>query len=177
MQDRMAALVSTLIVVALAAGCDDASAPATPTTQNPSFTESSGGEATELGRATFGGGADGFRARRVTGDWSVDLKAKPAFDLAVQQVVLHPGGQSGWRRSPGPSFIIVLSGVVKFYEADDPKCKPIVRRAGQGYFDLGEHAHIARNESNKDAETLLTFIAPPGATLRIDEPAPKNCAF
>jgi hypothetical protein len=176
MKNRMAALVS-VFVVALAAGCDDASSPAAPATHTPDFTESSGGEATPLGRATFGTGAGTFRARRVIGDWSVDLKADPAFDLAVQQVVLHPGGQSGWRRSPGPIFVEVLSGVVRFYESDDPKCKPIVRRAGEGYFSLGDHAHIARNESGKDAETLVTQIARPGATLRIDAPAPKQCPF
>jgi hypothetical protein len=174
----MAALVNTLIAVSLAAGCDDASAPATPTTLKPEFTASSGGQPTLLGRATFGDpGAEAFKVKRITGDWQVEIKAKPAFDLAVQRIVFQPGGQSGWHTHPGPVFVQVVSGVMTFYESDDPECKPIVRSAGEGYLDLGEHPHIARNESGAVAENLVTYFAPPGATLRIDADAPGNCPF
>ena len=178
MRIRMAALVNTLIAVSLAAGCEDASSPAAPTTLKPEFTASSGGQSTLLGRATFGDpGAETFKVKRITGDWQVEVKAKPAFDLAVQRVVFQPGGQSGWHTHPGPVFIQVVTGVMTFYESDDPECKPIVRSAGEGYLDLGEHAHIARNESGAVAENLVTYFAPPGATLRIDADVPGNCPF
>jgi hypothetical protein len=64
-----------------------------------------------------------------------------------------------------------------FYESDDPTCTPIVRTAGQGYLDSGDHAHIARNETSSVAQNVVTYFAPPGATLRVDEPRPGNCAF
>jgi hypothetical protein len=178
MRIRLASLVNTLIVAGLAAGCDDASSPAVPTTLKPEFTPSSGAESTLLGRATFGDpGAETFKVKRITGDWHIEVKAKPAFDLAVARVVFQPGGQSGWHTHPGPVFIQVISGVVTFYESDDPECKPIVRSAGEGYLDLGEHAHIARNESGEVAENLVTYFAPPEAPLRIDADAPGNCPF
>jgi hypothetical protein len=52
-----------------------------------------------------------------------------------------------------------------------------VRTAGQGYVDLGEHAHIARNETAEPAQNIVTYFAPPGAALRIDQPSPGNCPF
>ena len=42
---------------------------------------------------------------------------------------------------------------------------------------MGDHAHIARNESGAPAQNVVTYFAPPGAVLRIDEPKPGNCPF
>jgi hypothetical protein len=64
-----------------------------------------------------------------------------------------------------------------FYESDDPDCKPVVKHAGEGFLDKGEHAHIARNESGATAINVVTYLVPPGAPLRIDEPSPGNCPF
>ena len=143
-----------------------------------SFTAGSGSTSTLLGRATFGDPADQtFKVKRLTGDWHVEIKAKPALDLAVQSIVFQPRGQSGWHSHPGPVFIQVVSGTMTFYESDDPTCTPIVRTAGQGYLDVGDHAHIARNETAAPAQNIVTYFAPPGAALRIDEPNPGNCHF
>ena len=178
MANRMAVLIGAVALAALGNGCDKADPPTAPTAAKPEYTASSGGESTQLGRATFGDpSGEIFKVKRITGDWHIEVKAKPAFDLAVSRVVLQPGGQSGWHTHPGPVFIQVVSGVMTFYESDDPDCKPIVRSAGEGYLDLGEHAHIVRNESGEVAENLVTYFAPPGAPLRIDADAPGNCPF
>jgi hypothetical protein len=144
----------------------------------PAFTVASGSKSTLLGRATFSDPADEtFKVKRITGDWHVEIKAKPAFDIAVQNIVFEPGGYSGWHSHPGPVFIQVVKGTMTFYESDDPKCTAIVRTAGQGYLDKGDHAHIARNETTAKAENVVTYFAPPGAALRIDQPSPGNCPF
>jgi hypothetical protein len=138
-------------------------------------TTGTGTQSTLLGRATFD---DPINVRRVGEDnWKVDVKAKPALDVAVQSIVFQPGGQSGWHSHPGPVFISVVSGTMTFYESDDPDCEPIVRNAGEGYLDTGEHAHIARNETAAPATNVVTYFAPPGAALRIDQPDPGHCAF
>jgi hypothetical protein len=174
----MAVLLGVLTVAALAAGCEDAGSPVAPVAPQPVFTTSSGSQSTLLGRANFGNPLDAtFKVKRITGDWHVEVKAKPTLDLAVQRIVFQPGGQSGWHTHPGPVFIQVVSGVMTFYESDDPDCTPIVRSAGQGYLDVGAHAHIARNETGTVAENLVTYFAPPGAALRIDANAPGNCPF
>jgi hypothetical protein len=144
----------------------------------PSLTAGSGTSSTLLGRATFGDPVDQtFKVKRMTGDWHVEIKAKPTLDLAVQSIVFQSGGQSGWHSHPGPVFIQVVSGTMTFYESDDPACTPIVRTAGQGYLDVGDHAHIARNETAAPAQNIVTYFAPPGAALRIDKPNPGNCPF
>lgn len=176
---------SPLGAVALAVlffACRNSNEPLDPREQGlaprtPSFTLGSGTTSTALGRATFNDSTKTFKVKRITGDWHVEIKAKPAFDLAVQSIVFAAGGQSGWHSHPGPVFIQVVDGTMTFYESDDPTCTGIVRTKGQGYLDMGEHAHIARNESGAPAQNIVTYFAPPGADLRINEPKPGNCPF
>jgi hypothetical protein len=175
--------LGALALVIFLPGCRDASEPLAqrepdPGMTTPSFTPGSGSASTLLGRATFADPTgEPFKVKRITGDWHVEIKGKPAIDLAVQSIVFQPGGQSGWHSHPGPVFIQVVSGTMTFYESDDPACTPIVRTAGQGYLDVGEHAHIARNETAAPAQNVVTYFAPPGAALRIDQPSPGNCPF
>lgn len=170
----------------LAAGIPAALAWATP---------SSGSMSTLLSRATFksfkverkqvaekdqasgrlSGEAERVRRRRPI--WEVEVEARPSLDIATQTITFQPGGQSGWHSHPGPVFISVKSGTMTFYESDDPDCQPIVRNAGEGYLDAGEHAHIARNETSAPATNVVTYFVPPGAALRVDEPFPGNCPF
>jgi hypothetical protein len=160
----------------LFAACSDRGDAVTSAPPRPEFTLSSGSSSTLLGRATFS--QDGnFKVKRITGDWHVEVKAHPELDLAVQQIVFQPGGQSGWHSHPGPVFIQVVSGTMTFYESADPNCTPIVRSAGEGFLDVGEHAHIARNETGSTATNVVIYLAPPGAALRIDQPNPGNCPF
>jgi hypothetical protein len=171
------------MLVALLSGCSDGTDSLAPnavdvSTTRPSFTAGSGSTSTLLGRATFSDPADDvFKVKRITGEWHVEVKAKPALDVAVQTIAFPVGSHSGWHRHPGPVFIQVVSGTMTFYESDDPTCTPVVRTAGQGYLDKGDHAHIARNESGAPAQNVVTYFAPPGAALRIDAPQPGNCPF
>lgn len=175
--------VGSLALVIILPACQDGNEPLAPREPDRgvtglSSTTASGSTSTLLGRATFGDHTgQTFKVKRMTGDWQVEIKAKPAIDLAVQSIVFEAGGQSGWHSHPGPVFIQVVSGTMTFYESDDPTCTPLVRTAGQGYLDLGEHAHLARNETAAHAQNVVTYFAPPGATLRIDEAQPGNCPF
>lgn len=176
---KVQALKRLLIGTAFAAGIPAVLVYATP---------SSGSTSTLLGRATYSSfkverqqlsvnGAQANRDRRRQPAWEVEAEARPALDVATQMITFQPGGQSGWHSHPGPVFISVISGTMTFYESDDPDCQPIVRSAGEGYLDTGEHAHIARNETSAPATNVVTYLVPPGAALRIDEPSPGNCPF
>lgn len=182
----VAALVCVLSVALLFTRCADSSAPtsvtsaAKPITGDPMHTASSGSVSTLLGRANFAGDAHKFfpffHVSRSSADWGVLVTARPNLDLAVQRIVFEPGGSSGWHQHPGPVFIQVVTGTMTFYEADDRHCRPIVRTPGQGYLDDGT-GHIARNETALPAENIVVYLAPQGATLRIDAPARGNCPF
>jgi Cupin domain len=161
---QQSVFVATALAVAISAGM----AWATP---------GAGSSSTLLGRGTFD---EAFKVKREfpgVSDWEVEVEAKAALDVATQIITFQPGGHSGWHSHPGPVFISVMSGTMTFYESDDPTCQPIVRTAGQGYLDRGEHAHIARNETWAPAINVVTYFAPPGAALRIDQPNPGNCPF
>jgi Uncharacterized conserved protein, contains double-stranded beta-helix domain len=164
------------LVVTLSA-CEQPAQPASAQSARsdakPMYTASVGSTSTLIGRATF---ADAFNLKRKTGDWKVRVDTDP-LDVAVQTIVFAAGSSSGWHMHPGPVFIMVTQGQMTFYEADDPTCTPVVRSAGQGYLDSGDHGHIARNETQAEARNVVTYLAPPGAALRIDMPAPGNCAF
>lgn len=163
-----------LLLAALLASCEQHKQPTAPLSPGtPLFTASSGSVSTLVGRGTF---ADQLKVKRQTGDWKAKVDSDP-LDIAVQTIVFQPGGQSGWHSHPGPVFILVVQGQMTFYESDDPDCNPVVRTAGQGYLDAGDHAHIARNETQAEARNVVTYFAPPGAALRIDAPDPGHCPF
>jgi hypothetical protein len=176
--------IRALLLATVAAACSDAkesgSAPSTamaPT--SPALaTVPVASTSTLLGRASFQDPKDPqLTVKRVTGDFHVEVKAKPSLDVAMQSISFPAGAQSTWHKHPGPVFIIVAQGTMRFYEGDDPTCTPMERTAGQGFLDKGEHAHIARNESGAPAQTVVTYLVPQGAALRIDQPNPGNCPF
>lgn len=180
---RTVALFGIVAFSGLALACKNGSETLSPhslatAAETPQFTLASGNAVTLLGRVTYSDPKDPtFKVKRITDGWHVELKATPAFDLAVQSIVFQPGGQSGWHMHPGPVFVQVVSGTMTEYESDDPTCTPIIHAAGQGYVDPGERAHIARNETAVTAAVLVTYLAPLGAPLRIDAPKPGNCPF
>ena len=131
-----------------------------------------------LARSTFSDPHDqNVDIKRISDDWHIQIKSKPAFDIAVQSIDFPPGSASGWHTHPGPVFIQVVSGTMTFYQSDDPTCAPQVRTQGQGFLDLGAHPHIAVNESNAPAHNIVTYFAPPGSVLKFMATQPPNCSL
>lgn len=131
-----------------------------------------------LARSTFSDPHDqNFDIKRITDGWHIQIKSKSAFDIAVQTISFPPGSASGWHTHPGPVFIQVVSGTMTFYQSDDPTCSPQVRTQGQGFLDLGEHPHIAVNQTNAPAQNIVTYFAPPGSVLKFMAAQPPNCSF
>lgn len=111
------------------------------------------------------------------GHWDVKLSTKDTSDVYVTRNAIAIGGHSGWHMHPGPSLITVTVGEVTAYDSSDPLCAPKVYRAGEGFVDSGDHAHLLRNESGAAAETVATQFLAVGSTRRIDVDAPNNCNF
>jgi hypothetical protein len=110
--------------------------------------------------------------------WSSIQRTRGDSDLYVQSNVWAPGGTTGWHSHPGHSLIIVTSGAVTAYEADDPSCTPRVYTVGMGLVDAGGgHVHVLRNEGSVEARTVAVQMVPAGATRRIDAAAPFACGF
>ncbi len=112
------------------------------------------------------------------GDWLAQIRTKGESSLTVVENRVAPGGTFGWHSHPGPSLIILKTGTLTFYEADDPTCTPEVHVAGDAYIDEGTDVHVARNESaTQEAVVIVTRFLPLGEPSRVDQPDPGNCPF
>ena len=113
----------------------------------------------------------------MTDTLEVQLRANGPTDVHMLQNKIAPGGTYGWHSHPGPSIVVVQSGALTLYRADDPACIPRVYAAGSGFVDQGGDVAVVRNEGSVDAVVYVTSIIPKGAGRRIDELDPGTCGF
>ncbi len=108
--------------------------------------------------------------------YCAELKSRDNTDIAVARVDIQQGGFSGWHYHPGPVLVVVQSGTITFYSADDRNCAPSVHPAHTSFIEPGGVVGIARNEGAEPVVAGATFFAPPALSpLRIDAPKPANC--
>jgi quercetin dioxygenase-like cupin family protein len=108
------------------------------------------------------------------------IHAPNARQTVMQSIVVGPGGHTGWHSHPGPVVVLVKSGELTLYSADDASCGARTYTTGQAFIDHGQgHAHIAFNTSaGGNTELWVTYFdVPPGGPFRIDAPDPGHCAF
>ena len=80
-------------------------------------------------------------------------------------------GTTGWHAHPGPALVIVTTGSVTKYSAQDSTAHTYT--AGQAFVENGPtDENMIRNDGPVPAETIVTFITPPGAPIRGDAPPP-----
>jgi quercetin dioxygenase-like cupin family protein len=129
-----------------------------------------------LARASF---ADPVDIKfKVEGQGQEVIHVRNARETVVQQIVILPGGHTGWHSHPGPVVVLVKAGELTFYDSDDPTCTGRTYSAGQAFVDSGQgHVHIARNLSlSQNLELVATYFdVPPGGLFRIDAADPGNC--
>jgi hypothetical protein len=119
------------------------------------------------------------------GDEGGNIHVRRAQDTVMQQIVIAPGGHTGWHSHPGPAVALVKSGALTLFSSDDRTCAGRTYFANQAFVDSGQgHVHLARNPSlTENAEVWVTYFdvtyfdVPPGASPRQDAAAPGNCSF
>ena len=109
----------------------------------------------------------------------VKILAKDPSDVYVVQNTVGAKGNSGWHSHPGPSIVLVKSGVASVYHGDDPSCTPQQYPAGTGFIDEGgPHVHLVRNAGSEPLVTVAFQFVPAGApSRRIEENSPGFCPF
>ena len=98
-------------------------------------------------------------------------------DIVVIEYTVAPGGYFGWHQHGGPVWVVVNSGTLTLYGADDPTCSGTPHPAGSAFLDAGNHTHNARNEGTAPVVVVAIFMLPNGAPMRIDAPNPGVCPF
>jgi hypothetical protein len=75
---------------------------------------------------------------KVKGQHQEVINVNNARETAMQQIVIAPGGQTGWHTHPGPAVVLIKSGQMSFYDSDDPTCTVRTYSAGQAFVDSGQ---------------------------------------
>jgi hypothetical protein len=108
----------------------------------------------------------------------VKLQTKSSVDFVTQQIVLGPGGSTGWHSHPGPVLVTVKSGTMRLVYADDAACAGRTYNAGESFVDRGDEiVHNAFNAGASNLEFWATYLVPgdPGTAVRIDAADPGTC--
>ena len=98
-------------------------------------------------------------------------------NIQIGSFVAEPGAQFGWHQHGGPVWVVITSGTLSLYGGEDPECRARELHAGAAFMEPGNHTHIARNETSEPVELYAVYMLPEGGEVRLDEPAPGNCAF
>jgi hypothetical protein len=110
----------------------------------------------------------------------VKIKTKSSVDFVTQQILIAPGGTTGWHGHPGPVLVTVKSGELTLVYANDTSCAGRKYTAGQSFVDRGDEiVHTAVNQGGENLEFWATYFVPgaPGTPARIDAANPGNCTF
>lgn len=103
--------------------------------------------------------------------WRLRLRTHGASDFYIQDLVLAPGGYSGWHTHPGLLIGTVVSGAIDFYDANCRK-----RSFNQGeVFTENTQVHAIKNPATLNATLSIAYLIKHGEPRRIEAAAP-DCA-
>ncbi len=168
-------LVAMLVVAAGAFACRDTTTPKELSKSAPTGaveTMGVGFTSTLIARGNLGT----FHIQSKFNGYDVELKSHDNTDVAVSNIGIAPGGSAGWHSHPGPVLVVVKSGTITRYSADNPGCAADVYGPGTSFFEHGGVVHNATNQGAEPVVAVATFLAPAGAALRIDAAKPDNCS-
>jgi quercetin dioxygenase-like cupin family protein len=104
--------------------------------------------------------------------WQLQLQAQGATDFYVQQLVLAPGGYSGWHTHPGLLIGTVVSGTIDFYDANCEKHSYI---GGQVFME-NDQVHGIINTGSMNTELSIAYLVKHNQARRIEADAPVCAA-
>lgn len=159
-----------------AVGCRDSVTPPARSSNEllaggSSYTLGSGVTPTIIARGNLGA----FHLQSKFEGYDIELKSHDDTDIQVRSAVALPGSYSGWHTHPGPVLLVVKTGALTVYDANDPACKATVHPAGTAFFE-GTTPHNVRNEGSITVEYGTVFFVPAGGPTRIEADFPPNCA-
>jgi len=109
------------------------------------------------------------KERAQVGDsWMVNLEDRGQSEFYFQDLVVGPGGYTGWHSHPGLLLITVKEGSLEFY---DKECAKHTYGAGQSFTE-GAEPHAAMNRGTGNARLLVAYIVKKGEPRRIEAPQP-----
>ena len=116
------------------------------------------------------------RIKAATGHGLVVSNAPGAGEVVVQEIVIAPGGTTGWHSHPGPVVVVVKAGALTYVSQDKGVCYEKTYPAGKSFIDPGQgNAHTAFNRGTENLVLIATYFdVPVGGSQRIDVPVPPS---
>lgn len=116
---------------------------------------------TILARGAFAERTD-IKIKSTLGGVNRIMNVKGSAEVIVQNVTIEPGAQTGWHSHHGPVIVVVKTGTMTLYQADDPGCVGETYTAGEAFVDPGQgNVHNARNEGSDGVQLLATYFDVP----------------
>ena len=105
-----------------------------------------------------------------------NLPIQNGMDVAMAQITVDPGGQSGWHSHPGGAIVVVQQGTATVYRAHGSHCRVSTYSAGQAFIERPHEVIDVLNATSAPYVLFVTFPrVPPGVSPRTDEPDPGTC--
>jgi quercetin dioxygenase-like cupin family protein len=106
---------------------------------------------------------------KVGAEWTVALEDNGQSEMYFQDLVIGPGGYTGWHSHPGLLLITMKEGSIDFYNKD---CVKTTYAAGQS-FSEGADPHAFVNTGSVNARLLVAYVVKSGEPRRIERSQPK----
>jgi quercetin dioxygenase-like cupin family protein len=108
---------------------------------------------------------------RVGDNWGVTLEDHGQSEFYVQDLVVGPGGRTGWHSHPGLLLITIKEGSITWYGKD---CEKRSYSAGESFTEAAD-PHNVLNPGSGNAQLFIAYIVKKGEPRRIEASQPK-CA-
>ena len=165
---RSSIIVGGALFVSLLGGCVDASEESADTSDKTQLTSGSGAVGTILAVGSLGNAEVEIKAGGHV------AKIEGPTTLTQQEIVIQPGGHTGWHSHGGLALVTVAAGTLTLFDDHDP-CHGTAYPTGTAFLDPGSnHVHIARNLGTTPVTVRVQYINRTGTAIRIDKPAPAG---
>ncbi|MFS0692148.1 cupin domain-containing protein [Streptomyces nitrosporeus] len=121
--------------------------------------------------ATPGGGVSGTVVAKGTSEGELEVRAPEGrADVTFREIVVEPGGSTGWHTHRGQLIAVVQSGTLTRTLHD---CSTEVTPAGTSFIEPSGagHRHIGRNLGTEPVVLWVTYLLPEGSELSDDAEA------
>jgi hypothetical protein len=107
----------------------------------------------------------------------VKVKTRRSTDLIAQDIVYHPGDNSGWHYHPGVVLIEVTGAAGDHLVFHDQHCRTFMIPANSAFYETGHKPGLVDSPSTNtgDITAHAMYILPTGAPPRVNTDPPR-CA-
>jgi len=122
--------------------------------------------------ATPGTGVSGTVLAKGTSPDGIVVSSREKTDVAVFEIIIAPGGSTGWHYHDGPVIAVVKSGTLTRTLHD---CSTEVTSPGGSFVEPAgrDRIHLGRNLGTASVVLLVPYVMPAGQPLSQDAAQPQ----